>query len=139
MKGLAALRAVAAIAIGMLAVVVLSSAADALMHGTGAFPAAGLPMADWQWAAALAYRLCFAMVGGLVCAGLASTRPMAHAVVLGLLGTGIGIIAAVVTWDMGPEFGPKWFQILLALTALPGCWLGARWLVTLRSRRTQRQ
>lgn len=137
MKDLATLRGIGAIVAGILVVVVLSSATDALMHGTGVFPAAGLPMSDWQWGVSMTYRLCYTIVGGLTCANLASARPIAHAVVLGVVGTCIGTIGAVTTWSLGPEFGPKWFQILLAATALPSCWLGAKWFILLRSVRSE--
>jgi hypothetical protein len=32
----------------------------------------------------------------------------------------------VATWDKGPEFGPKWYPLLLIALALPQSWLGAR-------------
>jgi hypothetical protein len=121
-----ALRRAGAIIAGLLVVVLLSSATDAVMHATRIFPAPGQPMPDGLWVLAAAYRLCYTVAAGFVCARLAPDRPMGHAIVLGLLGTCAAAIGLIVTWDMGPGFGPKWYPIMLTITALPCCWLGAK-------------
>jgi len=125
-------RTISAITVGILIVVVLSSGTDALMHGAEIFPPAGLPMLSWQWGLAIAYRVLYTIIGGFACARLAPTRPLAHGIALGIVGTCIGAIAAFATWDLGPEFGPKWFQLLLAISAMPSAWVGARWSISRR-------
>jgi hypothetical protein len=42
---------------------------------------------------------------------------------VGLVAATIGLVA---TWNSGPELGPKWYPILLVVTALPCVWLGGR-------------
>ena len=39
----------------------------------------------------------------------------------------------VVTWNAGPEFGPKWYPLSLVATALPCAWFGG-WLHAVQSR-----
>ncbi len=51
------LRRVGAVLAGLLAVVILSTATDALMHATGVFPPLGQPMSDGLFLLATAYRI----------------------------------------------------------------------------------
>ncbi|MCI0360286.1 MAG: hypothetical protein L0211_17555 [Planctomycetaceae bacterium] len=51
---------------------------------------------------------------------------MQHALVLGAIGLALSIAGAAATWNAGPAFGPKWFSVALAATALPCAWAGAR-------------
>ena len=36
-------------------------------------------------------------------------------------------VAALVLWNKGPEFGPKWYSVALAVTAVPSVWIGGWW------------
>ena len=118
-------RSVAALLAGFLAVVILSLAADALMHSTGVFPPLGQPMPDSRFLLALSYRTAIAIFGGYLVARLAPDRPMRHALLSGGIGLVISAIGVAATWNAGPEFGPHWYPIALAATALPTAWAGA--------------
>jgi hypothetical protein len=109
---------------GLVVVIVLTTIADAAMHASGAFPPAGTSMTPVQWMIALAYRLIISIFGCWLAARLAPTRPMLHALILGSIGTAIAIAGAAVTWNSGPEFGPRWYPIALVVTALPCAWIG---------------
>lgn len=117
-------RSAGAVAAGFLTTAVLSVAVDAVMHATGVFPPWGHAMSDGLFAWSTLYRAAFTVLGGFVTARLAPRRPMTHVLVLG----GIGIVAAtaglVATWNAGPAFGPRWYPILLVVTALPCVWTG---------------
>jgi hypothetical protein len=71
---------------------------------------------------ALSYRIVFTVIAGYITARLASHSPMRHALVLGVLGTAVGLAGAIATIPM--NLGPAWYPIALALTGLPCCWLG---------------
>jgi multisubunit Na+/H+ antiporter MnhB subunit len=118
-------RSVAALLAGFFAVVILSLAADALMHATGIFPPLGQPMPDKLFFLALAYRTAIAIFGGYLVARIAPDRPMRHALLSGGIGLVISAVGAAATWNAGPEFGPHWYPIALAATALPTAWAGA--------------
>ena len=120
------LRSIGAVLAGVVTIVVLSIATDMLMHATGVFPPWGQPMADALFALAFAYRLVFSVAGGWFTARLAPDRPMLHAMLYGLIGLVVCVAGAVLTWDQGPEFGPKWYPIALIAIALPSAWLGGR-------------
>ena len=121
------LRSVGAIVAGFAAVVVLSIATDAVLHAVGVFPPVGQPMTAGLYALALAYRTLFTVAGGYITARLAPRRPLAHAVVLGVIGIVAGTAGAVAMW----ELGDLWYPIALVLLALPSTWLGG-WLFSRR-------
>jgi peptidoglycan/LPS O-acetylase OafA/YrhL len=76
------------------------------------------------WAAV--YRVVYTVVGGYLTAALAPRRSMSHVMVLGAVGTLVAIVGAVATWNSGPAFGPKWYPLLLVVTAMPCVWAGGR-------------
>lgn len=117
------LKSIGAVFAGMLTIVVLSTATDALLEKLGIFPPLekGL-FIPWMLALALVYRSVYAIAGGFITAMLAPNRPMQHAIILGGIGVVISIIGVFVAWDMSPH----WYPIALVLTALPCTWLGGR-------------
>jgi len=120
------LRRVGAVLAGLLLVIITSTATDALMHGTGIFPPLGWPMPDSLFVLALAYRIIYSVAGGYLTARLAPDQPVKHALWLGIIGFVLGLAGAAATWNRGPEFGPKWYPLLLAATAIPSTWLGGK-------------
>jgi hypothetical protein len=120
------LRSVLAVIAGVLIVFILSLVTDVVLHATGIYPPWFQPMADALWVLALAYRIVYGILGGYITAWLAPSRPMAHALALGLVGLVLSIAGVAANWNKGPEFGPKWFSIALVLTALPCAWLGGK-------------
>jgi len=97
-----------------------------MMHATGVFPPQGEPMANALWALATAYRVVYGVAGCYIAARLAPDRPMRHAMALGVVGLALSIAGAVVTWDRGPGFGPKWYPLALIAIAIPCAWLGGK-------------
>lgn len=126
-------RRAGAILTGFVFVVVTSTAADLLFHSTGLFPPMGQPMSDRLFAFALAYRCLFAIAGSYLASRLAPTWLMPQATVMGGLGLVVSTVGAIVTWNKGPEFGPHWYAVLLALSSLPCSWAGAK-LFLMRTR-----
>ena len=120
------LRRVGAVLAGLLLVIITSTATDALMHGTGIFPPLGWPMPDSLFVLALAYRIVYSVAGGYLTARLAPDQPIKHALWLGIIGLVLGLAGAAATWNRGSEFGPKWYPLLLAATAIPSTWLGGK-------------
>jgi hypothetical protein len=119
-------RSVLAVIAGLLAGAVLSVGTDQVLHATNVFPPWGRPMSGPLFALAAAYRIAYTVLGCAVGARLAPDRPMGHALLLGLLGLLANVAGTIATWDQGPEFGPKWYPLLLAATAIPCGWLGGR-------------
>jgi hypothetical protein len=117
------LRSAGAVLAGFLAVFVLSLGTDQVLHVLDVYPPWGQPMHDPALnLLALSYRIVFTVIAGYITARLASHSPMRHALVLGVLGTAVGLAGAIATIPM--NLGPAWYPIALALTGLPCCWLG---------------
>ena len=120
------LRRVGAVLAGLLFIIIITTATDALLHATGIFPPWGQPMSDSLFVLALAYRIVYGIAGGYLTARLAPDKPVKHAVVLGAIGFVLSLAGAAATWNRGPEFGPKWYPIALIVIAIPTAWLGGK-------------
>lgn len=127
------LRSIWAVAAGVLFIIIVTTLVDIVMHVTGVYPdnklTHGLALV------ASSYRLVISIVGAWLTAKLAPARPMKHALILGGVGTLLGTIGAVATWNLG--LGPRWYAVSLAVLAIPQCWFGG-WLFTRRQPATAR-
>jgi peptidoglycan/LPS O-acetylase OafA/YrhL len=117
-------RSVVAVVAGFVLTALLSVGTDAVMHASGVFPPWGEPMSDGLFAWATIYRVVYTVLGGYLTATLAPRRPMSHVMALGAVGVVVATLGAVATWNAGPAFGPKWYPVLLVVTALPCVWAG---------------
>ncbi len=113
----------AAIVIG----IVLSLGTDALLRLAGLAPPLGRPMGNGLLLLATVYRTVYGVLGSYITAQLAPYKPMAHAMILGLMGLAANVLGTVSTWNN--NLGPHWYPIALVVLALPTAWLGGRiWL-----------
>jgi hypothetical protein len=62
------------------------------------------------------------MFGSALAARLAPSRPMRHALALGVTGVGLATLGAVLMWDCGPA----WYSLANIAIALPCAWCGGR-------------
>jgi len=116
-------RSVAAVAIGFVAVAVLSLGIDEVLHLLQVYPPWGEPMREPSLnLLALAYRSVFTVAGMYLTAALAPSAPVRHALIGGAIGTFVAAAGAVAAIPM--DLGPAWYPIALAVTALPLSWLG---------------
>lgn len=116
------LRSIGAVLAGLLTIVVLSTATDAVLHATGVYPPFPERMADELFALATAYRIVFGVAGCWLTARLAPSRPLAHALVLGGIGTALSVAGAAAMW----AYGPAWYSLAVIAISLPCAWAGAR-------------
>jgi hypothetical protein len=115
-------RSVGAVLAGLVVNVVLALGTDQILHATGAYPGWGQRMADPLFTLALAYRLIYGVVSGAVTARLAPRAPMAHALVLGGIGSAAAAAGAIAAATA--DLGPGWYTWGLAASALPSAWVG---------------
>ena len=116
-------RSVGAVLAGLVAVFVLSLGTDQVFHSLGVYPPWGEPMRDVGLnLLALSYRLVYGVFGPYLAARLAPRSPMRHALVLGGIGLVLSTLGAIAA--ARADLGPLWYPIALALSALPGAWLG---------------
>ncbi len=117
-------RSIWAVVAGFLMTAALSLGVDGIMHTSGVFPGWGQPMSDGLFVWATVYRVAFTILGGYVAARLAPHEPMRHVRMLGLVGSMAAGLGLVATWNAG--LGPRWYPVLLLVTAMPCVWAGGR-------------
>jgi hypothetical protein len=120
------LKSVGAVLAGIVAGIVLTLGTDELLHITGVFPPWGEPTGSYPLLLATAYRIVYGVVGSYIAARLAPDRPMAHALVVGVMGLVVSTLGTVVTWNRGPAFGPHWYPLALMVIAMPCAWAGGK-------------
>lgn len=121
-------RSIGAVLAGIVVGIVLTIGTDVVLHVIGVFPPWGASMVGYEGALLLAtlYRTVYGVLASYIIARLAPDRPMAHALVGGVLGLAVSILGAVLTWNKGPAFGPHWYPLALIVLAMPQAWAGGR-------------
>src|SRR5215831_6739779 len=117
-------RSIGAVATGFVAVALVTTLVDIVLHATGVYPPWGQPIGNGLSLLATAYRVVITIAGGYLTARLAPNRPLAHAAALGIFGIAAATAAAAATWNL--QLGPHWYPLALVATALPCTWLGGR-------------
>jgi hypothetical protein len=125
-------KSILAVVVGVLVIIVVTTLIDVLLHAVGVFPPLDVPIDDRLAAIATSYRIVIRVAGAYLTARLAPEKPMKHALILGVVGTLLGLLGVVATWGKG--LGPAWYPIALAVLAIPQCWVGG-WLREMQLRR----
>ena len=113
-----------ALVAGVAFIIVVTTLVDIVLHMVGVYPPMGQPMNDALALLATAYRIPISIAGAWLTARLAPEKPMKHALMLGVVGTALGLVGVVTTWNA--ELGPRWYAIALAVLAIPQCLAGGR-------------
>jgi len=117
-------KSIWAVVAGLLAIIIVTTVVDIVLHVVQVFPPVNQPINDAQSLLATVYRVVISVAGAYLTANLAPDRPMRHAMILGCIGVILGLVGAVATWNLG--LGPRWYPIALVVLAIPQCWAGAR-------------
>ena len=125
-------KSVWAVVAGVLFILIVTTLVDIALHALGVFPPMDQPLDDKLSLLATSYRIVISIGGAWLTARLAPANPMKHALILGLVGTVLGLVGVVATWNRG--LGPRWYPIALAVLAIPQCWVGGK-LYEMRSSR----
>ena len=116
------IRSIWAVVAGVLFIIIVTTVVDIVLHVAQVYPPADQPLSDALCLLASSYRLVLGIAGAYLTARLAPDRPMRHAMILGYVGIGLGLVGLVATWNLG--LGPHWYPISLVVTALPSVWMG---------------
>jgi hypothetical protein len=128
-------RSVWAVVGGVIFIIVVTTLVDLALHLIGVYPPLGQPMDDTLAVVATSYRIFISIAGAYLTARLAPSQPMKHAMILGVVGTLLGIAGIAATWNKG--LGPNWYPIALAVLAIPQCWTGGRLFEVLANNRAR--
>ena len=123
-------KSIWAVVAGVLVIIVVTTLVDIVLHLAHVFPPMDQPINDSLALLATSYRIVISVGGAWLTARLAPEKPMKHALILGLVGTVLGLVGVVATWNSG--LGPRWYPVALAVLAIPQCWVGGR-LYVMRS------
>jgi hypothetical protein len=116
-------RSIGAVVAGFVAVFIVTTIVDVVLHALHVYPPWGQPMFEAGLnALALSYRIVITIAGAYLTAKLAPRNPMRHTLVLGVIGTLAAIVGAALF--IPKHMGPNWYPIAIAVTGLPCCWLG---------------
>lgn len=126
-------KSIWAVVAGLLVVIIVTTLVDVVLHAVGVFPPIDQPITDRLAWLATSYRIIISIGGAWLTARLAPAKPMKHAIILGIVGTILGLVGVVATWNT--ELGPKWYPVLLAVLAIPQCWVGGKLYVMGSGRR----
>ena len=113
-----------AVVAGVLAIIVVTTLVDIVLHVVHVFPGMNVPLTDGLALLASSYRFVISIAGAYLTARLAPDQPMRHAMLLGYVGVGLGLAGLVATWNAG--LGPRWYPVSLVVLAIPQCWLGGK-------------
>ena len=117
-------QSIIAVVAGLVFIIVVTTVVDIVLHKMGVYPPLDHPINDTLSALATAYRIVISIAGAWLTARLAPDKPMKHALILGVVGTFLGLVGVVTTWNSG--LGPRWYPIALAVLAIPQCWVGGK-------------
>jgi hypothetical protein len=121
------IKSIGAVLAGFITVFALSVVTDTILVKLGVFPPQNDPGSSlpWMLMLALIYRSIYAIVGFYVAATLAPSRPMRHAIILGIIGLVFAILGMIANWDKSTA-STAWYPISLVILTLPCAWLGGK-------------
>jgi hypothetical protein len=117
------LKSIGAVIAGFAALVILSIITDSILEKTGIMktePFVENPV--WLIAIIVLYRTVFNTLGCYLTARLAPSKPMKHAIILGIIGIVLTIVGLIAMWDIPP----RWYPISLIVLTLPAAVLGGK-------------
>jgi hypothetical protein len=117
-------KSIWAVVAGVIFIIGVTTIVDIALHALGVFPPMDQPLDDRLAALATSYRIVISVAGAWLTARLAPAKPMQHALLLGVVGTVLGLVGVVATWNRG--VGPRWYPVALAVLAIPQCWVGGK-------------
>ena len=117
-------RSIWAVVAGVIFIIVVTTIVDIILHLLGVYPPMNQPLDNALSVLATSYRIIIGVAGAYLTARLAPDKPMQHAMILGYVGVGLGLVGLAATWNKG--LGPRWYPVALVVLAIPQCWLGGR-------------
>ncbi len=116
------LKSIWAVFAGLLVIIMLSVGFDTVLKVMDILPWDHLFVSTELILFVLFYRAVFSLAGCYLTAKLAPQNPMKHAIILGIIGTILSAVGAVVA----ALLGPVWYAWTLAAIAIPIAWLGGK-------------
>lgn len=118
-------KSIGVILLAFVVIALLSMLTDFLLESIGVLPNPQKGLFEtWAILLVLFYRGVYTILAGFIVGKLSPVKPFLHAVILGIVGTIITILAT-----SSPSFAdkaPLWFGYTLAAITIPCLWLGVK-------------
>ena len=119
------LKGIGAILVGFVFIGVTHNLTDYILESTGIFTPPEVRFdTTWMVITATIYRNLFMIAAGYITAALAPPPKMQYVIILGVIGTLMGILGIVVNHLF--DLGAVWYPYLLVLLGFPCLYLGAK-------------
>lgn len=119
------LKGIGAIIVGFIFIGVTHNGTDRILEGLGIFTPPSVRFdTTWMVITATIYRNLFMIVAGYITATLAPTPQMRYVIILGVIGTLMGVLGIVV--NILYDLGAQWYPFALVLLGFPCLYLGAK-------------
>lgn len=120
------LRGIGAILAGFIFIGITHNGTDFILQSLGIFTPPTVRFdTTWMIITAIVYRNLFLIAAGYLTAVLAPEPKSRYVILLGLVGTLLGIAGAIAARVM--DLGPLWYPLALIVLGFPCVWLGG-WL-----------
>ena len=119
------LKGIGAILVGFIFIGVAHNGTDFLLESLGIFTPPTVRFdTPWLVITATVYRNLFLIAAGYLVAALAPAPKMRYVIILGLIGTLLGVAGVVVNAKY--DLGPMWYPVALVILGFPCLYLGAK-------------
>ena len=119
------LRSVLAVLCGLIFILITHSATDFILESFGFFTPTTVRFdTPWMLVTAIIYRAIFSVIGCYITGLIAPSRPILHAMILGIIGLVLSTVGTIVAIKM--DLSPAWYPIALVVMSLPCAWLGGK-------------
>lgn len=116
-------KSISAIIIGIVVGALLSVLTDFFMDTAGVIDADNFKQTPVAiLCVIIAYRFLFNVIGSYITASIAPQKPMAHSIVLGLIGLGVSIAGFFLMADEATLF----YNLGITLISFPSAWVGGK-------------
>ena len=118
-------RSFVAVVAGFVFIAVTHTVTDKILETAGVLPTGNLWVGPGLVILVLGYRAVLSLIGCYITARLAPSKPLKHALILGVVGVVLSTLGAIANAQM--NLGPDWYVWTLVAMSLPIAWLGGRW------------
>lgn len=119
------LKSIGAVLAGLIFIGVTHTAVDRILEGLGIFtPPTQRFDTPWMLVTATIYRTVLSVAGCFITAVVAPSRPMLHALILGIIGFALSSVGTIVA--VQNDMSPAWYPVALVAVSIPCAWLGGK-------------
>ncbi|HEY0670140.1 MAG TPA: hypothetical protein VGD22_18310 [Sphingobacteriaceae bacterium] len=119
----AKVKSILAVIAGLVVSAILSAVTDLIFGSTGIIKLNAFKEAPTSLILlVILYRFIFNSYGSYITAKLAPSKPMKHAMILGIIGLVLSILGTIIMWDKALP----WYNVAIIVMAIPSAYIGGK-------------